>query len=308
VRTSTAELGGRALKYVGRFAPSPTGPLHLGSLVTAVASFLHARQARGEWLVRVEDIDPPREVAGAADEILHTLEAFELEWDRSVLYQSSRLGAYEGVANRLLAEGHAFRCRCSRSEIRSANEGPSVRYPGTCRNGHVAPGDAAVRVRVDPGLVRFDDGLQGAIESNLAATLGDYVVMRRDGLPAYHLAVVLDDAEQGVTSVVRGIDLLDSTPAHVHLQGILGLPTPQYFHLPVVVNEHKQKLSKQTGATAVDARDRAAAVRVLEMLGLQVPRELAHERPGALWQWAVEHWRIDALHAQRELSPRTVWL
>jgi glutamyl-Q tRNA(Asp) synthetase len=167
-----------------------------------------------------------------------------------------------------------------------------------------AAGDAAVRVRVDPGLVIFDDGLQGPIETDLAASLGDYVVVRRDGLPAYHLAVVLDDTEQGVTDVVRGVDLLDSTAAHVHLQGVLGLGTPRYCHVPVVVNELGQKLSKQTGAAAVDARDGAAAARVLELLGLRVPRELTSERPSALWQWALERWSIDSLRAQRELAVR----
>ena len=290
------------MSYVGRFAPSPTGPLHLGSLATAVASFMHARQARGEWLVRIEDIDPPREVPGAADDILRTLEAFELEWDRPVLFQSRRLAAYGAAAERLLAAGRAFRCRCSRSEIRAVNEGESPRYPGTCRDLHIPPGDAAVRVRVDPGRVIFEDGLQGTIEADLLATLGDYVVVRRDGLPAYHLAVVLDDGEQGVTTIVRGVDLLDSTAAHVHLQGVLGLPTPRYFHLPVVVNERGQKLSKQTGATAIDARDVATAARVLEVLGLAVPAALAGERPGVLWRWAAERWSIDSLRGQRELA------
>ena len=292
------------MSYVGRFAPSPTGPLHLGSLATAVASYLHARQAGGEWLVRIEDIDPPREVPGATDAILRTLEAFELEWDRSVLYQSTRLAAYDEVAARLLAAGDAFHCRCSRSEIRAANEGESGRYPGTCRDLRVPPGDAAVRVRVDAGLVASNDGLQGAIETDLAASLGDYVVMRRDSLPAYHLAVVLDDAEQGVTTIVRGVDLLDSTAAHIHLQGVLGLPTPRYYHLPVVVNEQGQKLSKQTGATAVDPGDRAAAATVLDLLGLTVPPALADERPAVLWQWAIEHWSIDALKRRRALAQR----
>jgi glutamyl-Q tRNA(Asp) synthetase len=292
------------VSYVGRFAPSPTGPLHWGSLATAVASFLHARQARGEWLVRIEDIDPPREIAGAADAILRTLEAFELEWDRSVLYQSSRVDVYRAAADRLLARGLAFHCRCSRSEIRAANEGESGRYPGTCRGRHMAPGDAAVRVRVDPGSVSFDDGLQGTVETDLAASLGDYIIVRRDGLPAYHLAVVLDDAEQGVTTIVRGIDLLDSTAAHVHLQRVLGLARPVYFHLPVVVNERGQKLSKQTGASAVTARDRAAAGAVLELLGVAVPSALVGERPGVLWEWAIERWSIDSLRGLRELAQR----
>lgn len=290
------------MSYVGRFAPSPTGPLHLGSLATAVASFVHARQARGEWLVRIEDIDPPREVRGAADDILRTLEAFELEWDRPVLYQSSRLAAYDEVTARLLADGRAFNCRCSRSEIRAANEGVSGRYPGTCRDRQLPPGDAAVRVRVDSGRVAFDDGLQGAIETDLSATLGDYVVVRRDGLPAYHLAVVLDDAEQGVTTIVRGVDLLDSTAAHIHLQGVLGLATPQYFHLPVIVNERGQKLSKQTGAAPISATDGATAFAVLQLLGLTVPKLLVGERPAVLWQWAREHWRIEGLRARREIA------
>jgi glutamyl-Q tRNA(Asp) synthetase len=274
----------------------------LGSLATAVASFMHARQAGGEWLVRIEDIDPPREVPGAADHILRTLEAFDLEWDRSVLYQRNRLAAYDAAAERLLAAGQAFRCRCSRSEIRAANEGDSARYPGTCRDKHIPPGDAAVRVRVDPGRVVVDDRLQGRLETDLAASLGDYVIVRRDALPAYHLAVVVDDAEQGVTAIVRGVDLLESTAAHVHLQGALGLATPRHYHLPVVVNAGKQKLSKQTGATAVAAGDRTAAAKVLELLGLVVPNEMAGEPPAVLWRWAIERWSIDSLRGQRAIA------
>jgi glutamyl-Q tRNA(Asp) synthetase len=288
------------LSYVGRFAPSPTGPLHLGSLLTAVASYLHARQAGGEWLLRIEDIDPPREVPGAADAILRTLEAFELEWDRSVCYQSSRLSAYQAVAEQLLREGVAFRCRCSRSELRAGHEGLPGRYPGTCRERRVPAGDAAIRVRVDPGVVLVEDGLQGRTEVDLSAASGDYVIVRRDGLPAYHLAAVLDDAEQGVTTVVRGVDLLEATVAHLHLQAVLGLTPPRYFHLPLVVNEQRQKLSKQTGAKPVDPGDRRVAARVLEMLGLAVPNELVRERPSALWRWALTRWRIDPLRGRRE--------
>lgn len=289
------------LSYVGRFAPSPTGPLHLGSLVTAVASYLHARQSRGEWLVRIDDIDPPREVPGAAAAILRTLEAFELEWDRGVLYQSTRLAAYRSVAERLLAAELAFYCRCSRSELR-AGDGTPGRYPGTCRDRHLPPGDAAVRVRVEPGVVTVEDALQGRLAGDLSASSGDYVIVRRDGLPAYHLAAVLDDAEQGITTIVRGADLLESTFAHVHLQSVLGLARPGYFHLPVVVNEQRQKLSKQTGAPAIAAGDGAIAARVLQLLGLSPPPELLHERPGVSWAWATAHWRIDALRGQRELA------
>jgi glutamyl-Q tRNA(Asp) synthetase len=252
--------------------------------------------------VRIEDIDPPREIPGAAGAILRTLEAFELEWDGPVLHQSSRVHAYRAAAERLLAEGRAFRCRCSRSEIRAGNDGQTGRYPGTCRERRIPPGDAAVRARVEPGVVVVDDGLQGTAETDLSASSGDYVIVRRDGLPAYHLAVVLDDAEQGITSVVRGVDLLESTAAHVHLQAQLGLPSPRYYHLPVVVNEQRQKLSKQTGALPVSASEPGEAARVLELLGLKVPAELAGARPSALWRWALEHWEIESLRGRRELA------
>jgi len=278
------------LGYVGRFAPSPTGPLHLGSLTTAVASYLHARRAGGQWLVRIEDIDPPREVPGAAADILRTLEAFELEWDGTVIYQSTRLAAYRDAAQSLLGAGLAFRCRCSRSEIRAGNEGQPGRYPGTCRDRQLPAGDAAVRVRVESGIVTLADELQGPTDTDLAATTGDYVIVRRDDLPAYHLAVVVDDAAQRVTDVVRGIDLLESTPVHGHLQRVLKLPTPRYCHLPVIANAQGQKLSKQTGASAVTAREPGVAAELLRLLGLTVPNELTLQRPRALWQWAIEHW------------------
>jgi glutamyl-Q tRNA(Asp) synthetase len=265
---------------------------------------LHARQARGEWLVRIEDIDPPREVPGAADSILRTLEALELEWDGPVLHQSSRLAAYRAAADGLLASGAAFNCRCSRSEIRADNEGQSARYPGTCRERHWPPANAAIRARVEPGLLTIADGLQGVGETDLAATSGDYVIVRRDGLPAYHLAVVLDDALQGVTTIVRGVDLLPSTAAHVHLQAALGLATPLYYHLPVVVNEHRQKLSKQTGAQPIAAGESGAAARVLEQMGLDVPAELTAEPPNVVWQWALARWRIESLRGRRELAQR----
>ncbi len=291
------------MSYVGRFAPSPTGPLHLGSIVTAVASFVHARQAGGEWLVRIEDIDPPREMPGAADDILRTLESFGLQWDRSVLYQSSRQDAYRETAAQLLAAGRAFRCDCSRSRVRAANDSTSGRYPGTCRAQHRIGPDTAIRLRVaESSTIHFVDGLQGAQATRLDATTGDYIVLRRDGLPAYHLAVVLDDAAQGVTTVVRGVDLLDSTAAHVHLQGVLGVPTPAYWHLPIIVNEHGQKLAKQTGAASISAGEPGIAVRALELLGLSVPTELRAEPPRLLWQWATKHWRIESLGDRRAVT------
>ena len=280
--------------YVGRFAPSPTGPLHIGSLTTAVASWLHARQQGGEWLVRVEDIDPPREQPGAADAILRTLDAFGLHWDREVLFQSSRLAAYADAVARLLDGGLAFLCSCTRSEVR-ALAGENAPYPGTCRARVHHQRDTAVRARVEPGVIRFDDGVQGVVENRLDRTLGDYVIRRRDGLPAYHLAVVVDDAAQGVTDVVRGVDLLESTAAHIHLQRALGLPTPRYWHVPVVVDAAGAKLSKQTGAPGLTTASTAAAVEALAYLGLDVPRELERERPEVLWEWALPRWRIEGL-------------
>jgi len=291
------------VSYVGRFAPSPTGPLHLGSIVTALGSFLHARQAGGEWLVRIEDIDPPRELPGAADDILRTLESLGLEWDRSVLYQSSRQDAYRETAKQLLTAGQAFRCDCSRSTMRAANDATPGRYLGTCRDKHLKGPHTAIRLRVaESSTIHFVDGLQGAQATRLDETTGDYIVLRRDGLPAYHLAVVLDDAAQGITTIVRGVDLLDSTAAHVHLQRTLGLPTPAYWHLPIIMNAQGQKLSKRTGAAAVSAGEPGVALRALELLGLRVPTELRTEPPGSLWQWAQAQWRIESLRDRRAIT------
>jgi glutamyl-Q tRNA(Asp) synthetase len=291
------------VSYVGRFAPSPTGPLHLGSLATAVASFLHARQALGAWLVRIEDLDPPREVPGAADDILRSLEAYDLPWNGSVVYQSRRVAIYETAAERLLREGRAFHCSCTRSELRVDEDGASGRYPGTCRSKVQHERATAIRVRVEDGTqVEFVDGIQGPVSTMLAATTGDYVIRRRDGLPAYHLAVVVDDEAQRITTVVRGVDLLASTAVHLHLQTALGLRAPTYLHVPVVVDGTGQKLSKQTGAAPVSAHERErVAAQVLGLLGAPVPRELVGARPRELWSWALDHWSVNALRGQRTL-------
>lgn len=294
------------MAYVGRFAPSPTGALHVGSLATAVASFLHAKQSSGEWLVRLEDIDPPREIAGAADQILRTLEAFELHWDRKVLYQSHRLEEYRQTADFLVRSGQAFRCSCTRGMLRAASKAPTGRYPGTCRNSLTHERAASIRVRVEPGKYSFVDSLQGPQSDDVSVTSGDYVIVRRDGLPAYHLAVVVDDAAQGVTTVVRGVDLLPSTAVHLHLQKVLGVPAPNYFHLPIVVNASGQKLSKQSKAAPVQiATARAMAVRVLEHLGASVPAQLRGDSPGRLWSWAAARWRIDQLRNKLQLPETT---
>jgi glutamyl-Q tRNA(Asp) synthetase len=294
------------VSYVGRFAPSPTGPLHIGSLTTAVASFLHARQAGGSWLLRIEDIDPPREVPGAADEILRALEALALDWDGPVVYQSARREVYEACATRLVAQGHAFLCSCTRSELRADREGEPPPYPGTCRRRTRHERATAVRVRVDEGTDSFVDGVQGPVATHLSHATGDYVIRRRDGLPAYHLAVVIDDAAQGVTTVVRGVDLLDSTAVHRHLQRTLGLAPPAYFHLPVVVHATGEKLSKQTGARPVAVAAAASlAAQVLDLLGARLPVELRGAPPRELWTWAVKTWRIEA-SANRRTLPEPV--
>ncbi len=236
-------------RYRGRFAPSPTGPLHFGSLVAAVGSFLHARAQGGEWRVRIEDLDPPREVSGAADDILRTLDSFGLHWDGEVMYQSRRCETYEAALAQLKDAGVLYPCACTRREIADSSvsglEGPV--YPGTCRAG-LAPGRVARawRVRTDNRAIEFEDGLQGVIRSALEDDIGDFVVQRADGFFAYQLAVVVDDAAQGISEIVRGADLLDSTPRQIHLQRLLGLPTPGYLHLPIVLNANGEKLSKQT--------------------------------------------------------------
>ncbi|NTU59663.1 MAG: tRNA glutamyl-Q(34) synthetase GluQRS [Deltaproteobacteria bacterium] len=286
---------------VGRFAPSPTGPLHLGSLVTAVGSWLLARARGGRWLLRIEDLDTPRVVPGAADDILRTLEALGLPWDGPVVYQSRRLPAYEEALRRLLAEGHAYPCDCSRAEVAGAasaphpgEEGPV--YPGTCRRGP-AHGRAvrAFRVRVPAGEIAFVDGIQGPFTQNLARAVGDFVVKRADGPFAYQLAVVVDDADAGVTQVARGADLLGSTPRQLHLQRLLGCPTPEYFHLPLVCGPDGAKLSKRDCAVSLaggrDLRD-AAGVLLLQSLvalGQSPPPELRGAPAAEVLRWAEDH-------------------
>lgn len=256
------------LPYTGRFAPSPTGPLHAGSLVAALASWLDARAHGGRWLVRMEDLDPPREVAGAARQILALLAACGLHADGEVLLQSRRHAAYQAAFDTLAARGLTYPCACTRREIadsvtnlRIHDYGRELVYPGTCRAGLPAGRAArAWRLRVPAGTVEFADLFQGRQAQDLARTVGDFVLKRADGLWAYQLAVVVDDAAQGVTHVVRGADLLDSTPRQILLQQLLELPVPAYAHVDVLTNAAGEKLSKQTGAAAIDAADAPAAL------------------------------------------------
>jgi glutamyl-Q tRNA(Asp) synthetase len=297
--------------YRGRFAPSPTGPLHFGSLVAAVGSYLEARTRGGDWLVRMEDVDRPREAAGAADDILRTLERLGFEWDEPVLYQSRRDFAYGEALSKLKRSGAVFACACTRREIAdsvSAFGGPKTEshelvYPGTCRTG-LPPGreGRAIRVRVDDVTIAFDDALQGRIEQDLARECGDFVVRRADGLYAYQLAVVVDDAGQEITDVVRGADLLDSTPRQIHLQRLLGLPTPNYMHLPVAVDAQGEKLSKQTLAAAVDAAKGAQAIAdALAFLGNAPPEKLRRAHAADVWSWALENWDAGRIPRARSL-------
>ncbi len=240
-----------AAAYCGRFAPSPTGPLHFGSLVAALGSCLDARAADGKWLLRMEDVDEPRSVPGAADAILRTLERFGFAWDGEVAYQSRRKNHYQAAFERLRLAGAVFACACTRREVADSIIGVdgAPRYPGTCRNGLPQGREArAWRLKVEPGQVCFEDALQGLYCQDLAVEVGDFVVLRADGYFAYQLAVVVDDAEQGVTHVVRGADLIDSTPRQICLQRHLGLAQPAYLHLPAAINASGEKLSKQTRA------------------------------------------------------------
>lgn len=277
---------------VGRFAPSPSGPLHFGSVVSAVASFLDVRAQGGRWLVRIDDLDPPRIEAGAAACILATLEALALRWDGAVVYQSARSDAYAQALARLGETGQVYVCRCSRKDI---GLGP---YPGTCRtaNWPLAGAAGAWRVRVDDQAICVTDCIQGDYVQNLSQHCGDFVVRRADGVYAYHLAAVVDDAWSGVTQITRGSDLLESTPRQVHLQRLLGLPSPRYAHLPVVLDADGAKLSKQTYAPAVDASSAPRALfEALNFLGFLPPSELLGAASDELLAWALPVWRLSAL-------------
>ena len=278
--------------YVGRFAPSPTGPLHFGSLVAALASWLDARAADGRWLVRIEDLDPPRAVPGAADEILRTLDRLGLGWDGPVLYQSRRSASYEAALESL----DTYWCGCTRREIADssigrATDGAQI-YPGTCRTG-LAPGKTprALRLRTGGEEIAFTDRVQGPQRQILEREIGDFVLLRVDGQFAYQLAVVVDDAEQGVTDVVRGADLLDSTPRQIFLQRLLGYPMPRYLHVPAAVNEAGEKLSKQTGALPVDIKRKAEELaRALTFLGQPETDDPAQ---------AVANWKPELIPVRR---------
>jgi glutamyl-Q tRNA(Asp) synthetase len=282
-----------APRYRGRFAPSPTGPLHFGSLIAALASCCDARAAGGEWLVRIEDVDTPRSNDRIGDQILTSLQTYGFEWDGEVVRQSERIALYKSALDDLAARGGVFACACTRKELEAAPLGAAGErvYPGTCRNG-VAPGrkGRAWRLRVTDEAIGFRDRLQGWQEQRLEGEIGDFIVKRGDGVFAYQLAVVVDDAAQAVTHVVRGADLLASTPRQICLQHHLGLPTPSYLHHPVAIHPSGEKLSKQTGAPPLDpVNPLPALVRAWEFLG-QPPPSAAPASVAEFWQWARAAW------------------
>lgn len=281
--------------YRGRFAPSPTGPLHFGSLVAAVGSYLDAKSHDGKWLVRIEDVDWQRTVTGAVSEILTALEGFGFEWDEEVVYQSRRSDAYQNALSVLEQRNLVYPCGCSRKEIADS----SIRglggliYPGTCRS-HPPHGrkSYAMRIRVTDEIIFFHDRITGSYSQKLSSDIGDFVLRRADGIFAYQLAVVVDDAMQNITHVVRGADLLDSTPRQIFLQRLLGFPTPDYLHLPVVTNAFGEKLSKQTNAAPIQVEEALPQlVKALQFLGQPTPIEIIESDVASFWQWAQQNWR-----------------
>ena len=271
--------------YRGRFAPSPTGPLHFGSLVCALASYLDARAHNGTWIIRIEDIDPPRDVPGADKRIIDTLAALGMESDEPIVYQSRRGALYEKALEALKDKGVLYGCACSRREIAASQAAlglPAHVYPGTCRSGTAGRPVRALRVRTFSEEIAFEDRRCGRFAENLERDVGDFVVRRADGLWAYQLAVVADDADQGVTHVVRGADLLDNTPRQIYLQRLLGYPTPRYLHIALAVDENGSKLSKQTRAPAIGTDNPLEVHLGLGALGAKTPQ--------AFWSAAVGVW------------------
>ena len=280
--------------YIGRFAPSPTGPLHLGTLVAAMASYLEARTHQGQWLLRIEDLDPPREIPGSTIQIIHSLENLGFEWDQDIIYQSQRDKYYLELVESLKTEHMAYACSCSRKMF----SGP---YPGTCRNKKLKKSsDIAIRVLTHNELIAFNDGLKGSISQKLEEKIGDFVIRRKDGLFAYQLAVVVDDALQNITHVVRGEDLLDSTPRQIHLQQLLGYPTPEYTHTPLVLDENGQKFSKSSYKGSIPELSLKTLIQAWHHLKQQPVSENDFDNFSDFWKWAIQNWNINTLNQHHD--------
>ena len=288
--------------YRGRFAPSPTGPLHFGSLIAAVGSYLEAKSQAGEWLVRMEDLDPPRCMQGADQRIINSLAAYGFEWDGEIVWQSQRFELYADALEQLRRKQLVYRCNCSRKAIiqRCSQGLYGAIYDGHCR--HLQQELGASRI-IASGNISYADRLQGHIQQNLAQEIGDFHLLRRDGFYAYHIGVVVDDALQGISDIVRGFDLLDSTPRQIYLQRQLCYPTPRYTHLPLAVKPDGQKLSKQNLATALDDSNPVPALwEALCFLGQQPPIALQQVSLTEIWAWALEHWSLQSVPAAQGIQ------
>lgn len=287
-------------KYKGRFAPSPTGPVHFGTLLAAVGSYLQAKKHNGDWLLRMEDVDITRRVEGADTAILKTLEVFGFEWQGEVVYQSQRSELYRQALDALLEQDMVFPCICSRRQLACYRT-----YPGTCRQRSLPESNEhALRLHVADLNVQFHDLVMGTQQQQLQTECGDFIIRRRDGLFAYQLAVVVDDSLQGVTEIVRGADLIDSTPRQIYLQRKLAYPTPRYAHLPLAVDAQGNKISKSEGGSAVDTGQREVLlIKTLDFLGQQPPEDLAGSRLEDIWSWAQQHWNIGLVPRKNRLIP-----
>ncbi len=293
--------------YIGRFAPSPTGPMHYGSLLAAIASYLQAKQNSGQWLVRIEDIDPPREVEGAADDILRTLELYQFEWDHAPFYQSTRYDVYREWISILKEKALVYTCSCSRKQIEEKAQESILgrRYPGSCRTKRLNLYNTNYNLRLlTPNeIIRFTDVVFGEQTQNLHRDIGDFIIYRKHDLPTYALAVTIDDAYQEITEVVRGYDLLAFTPLQIYLCKILELPIPHFLHIPIILDKQGSKLSKQSGARALPIKNCSdVLVQALRDLGQDIPNKLAGENLDNIWQWAIEHWSAEKIPRSQSLS------
>lgn len=285
--------------YTGRFAPSPTGPLHFGSLVAALASYLDARQHQGKWLLRIEDLDPPRESITALSEIRFALEKYGLHWDEEIVYQSRRHDLYQHALDTLKKEGLLYPCTCSRKQVKGI-------YDRLCvhKDFASATSDYAIRVKTDSRNLSISDRVLGLRHWNLANDIGDFIIKRKDGLFAYQLAVVVDDADQQVNQIIRGTDILNSTPRQIFLQQLFGLKTPSYAHIPVITHADGSKLSKQTGAKGINtSKPLPTLIAALKVLGQEPPADDALHSPATCLTWAIHHWDMNKVPKVLELCP-----
>jgi len=301
-QTSTAST---SVTYRGRFAPSPTGPLHFGSLITAVGSYLQARHQQGHWQLRFDDLDHFRNQSGARDAILRSLQDYGFEWDGEVYFQLKHIEDYQFALDSLIQRDQCYRCKCTRKAVQKVMQQKNLRvYPGLCRNLQLKDSHASIRLKVAAQQINFCDRIQGSFSQQLDTDIGDFVIKRTDDVFAYQLAIVVDDHTQKITEVVRGADLLDNTPRQIYLQQCLGYHTPAYVHLPLALNQGGQKLSKQTHAQAIDTAAVSVTLhRALTFLGQKPPPDLQFENAATIWQWAISQWKLENIPRPQSKTP-----